>query len=120
MGSHHKRLGMQEIELSMMVAAVVFGCKLDAYASAARTVTLLFLRWLRNCSYTDSSQVLVRLQEIVACALNDLEQIIHRRNLLELFGQEPLQKIDRDVIILFSRKLDEPVDLIGDVNLLVE
>src|SRR5215813_13635792 len=29
-GSHHKRLTMHEIGRSMMVAAVIFGCKLDA------------------------------------------------------------------------------------------
>jgi hypothetical protein len=93
---------------------------MDANASPARTVTLLFFGRFRNGSNADSSQVLVRLQKIVASALDDLQQIIHRRNFLELLGQEPLQKINRDVIVLLSRELNQPIDLVGDMNLLIK
>jgi len=60
------------------------------------------------------------LQEIVASALENLEQIIHRRNFLELLSQKPLKEINRDVIVLLSREFDQAVDLIGHVNLLIE
>ncbi len=58
---------------------------------------------------SDSSQVFVRLQEIIARALDDPEQIIHRRDFLELFRQEPLEKIDRDIVVLLSREFDQPL-----------
>ena len=75
---------------------------------------------LWNRSYADSSQVFIRLQEIIARALDDLEQMIHRRYFLELLSQEPLQKINRDVVVRLSREFDQTVDLIGHVNLLIE
>src|SRR5215470_9119813 len=83
-------------------------------------VFFLFPGRFRNGSDADSSQVLIRLQEIVARALDNLQQIIHRRYFLELFSQEPLQKIDGNVVILLSRKLYQTIVLIRDVDLLVE
>src|SRR6266446_5814431 len=80
----------------------------------------LFLGRRRYCSDPHPRQVFVSLQQIVACALEDLEQIIHRRNFLELLGQEPLEEIDRDVIVLFLGKIDQGIDLLGHVNFLVE
>jgi hypothetical protein len=41
---------------------------------------------LWNRSYADSSQVFIRLQEIIARALNDLKQMIHGRYFLELLS----------------------------------
>ena len=50
----------------------------------------LLLRRLGHRSQPDTSQIFVRLQEIIARALNNLEQVIHRRNFLELLREEPL------------------------------
>src|SRR5438093_5240740 len=80
----------------------------------------LLLLWFWNRSDPYPREVLVGLQQIVASALENLEQIIHRRNFLELLGQEPLQEIDRDVVVLLPREFDEPVDLLGDMNFLIE
>jgi hypothetical protein len=75
---------------------------------------------LWNRSYADSSQVFIRLQEIIARALNDFEQMIHRRYFLKLLSQEPLQKINRDVVVRLSRESDQTVDLIGHMDLLIK
>ncbi len=80
----------------------------------------LFLGRRRYCSDPHPRQVFVRLQQIISSPLENLEQIIHRRNFLELLGQEPLEEIDRDVVVLLSGEFDEPVDLLGDMNFLVE
>ena len=79
------------------------------------------LCWFWNRSYADSSQVFIRLQEIIARALNDFEvnapsKILPRVSL----SQEPLQKINRDVVVRLSREGDQTVDLIGHVNLLIK
>ena len=39
---------------------------------------------------------------------------------LELFGQEPLKEIDRNVVVFFTGQCHQAVDLVGHVNLLVE
>ncbi len=78
------------------------------------------LRRFGHCSQPDPGEVFIRLQQIRPRALDDLQQIIHRRNFFELLGQEPLEKIDRDVIVLLSRQPDQPVDLLRDMNFLVE
>ena len=80
----------------------------------------LFFRRLWHCPQPDPRQILVGLQEICSSALDDLKQVIHRRDFLQLLGQEPLEKIDCDVVVLFSRKLDQSVDLVGDVDFLVQ
>src|SRR5207249_7954593 len=74
----------------------------------------------RNRSDSDARQILVRLKQIRPGPLDDLKQIIHRRNFLELLGQEPLEEIDRDVVVLLSGKLHQPVDLLGDMDFLVQ
>ena len=80
----------------------------------------LFLRRLRHCPNSYASQVLFGLQKIRPRALDDFQQIIHRRDLFELFGQEPLEKINRDVIVLLLREIDQRIDLLGDVHFLIE
>src|SRR6266567_3794243 len=80
----------------------------------------LFFGLFWNRTNSNSSEILVRLKQIRSRALDNFEQIVHRRNFLELFGQKPLEKIDRDVIVLFSRQSDQPVDLLRDMNFLVE
>jgi len=65
------------------------------------------------------ARLLISLQEIVSCALDNLQQIIHRRDFLELLSQEPLEKIDRDVVVLLSSEFHEPIDLLGDMNFLI-
>src|SRR5437773_259862 len=49
-----------------------------------------FFRRCWHGSYADAGEIFVGLQQIRPSALNDLQQIIHRRNFFELFGQEPL------------------------------
>src|SRR5205823_520125 len=56
------------------------------------------LRW--RCGHrldADAREVLFYAQEIVR-SLHDLEQTIHRGNFLQLLGQEPLEKIDRNEV----------------------
>ena len=77
-------------------------------------------RWIWHRLDSDARQIFVRLEQICSGALDDLEQVVHRRNFLELLSQEPLEKIDRDVIVLVSAERDQPVDLLGDMNFLVE
>src|SRR5438128_11448518 len=80
----------------------------------------LFFRRFGYRFNPDTSQILVSLKKIISRALQDFQEIIHRRNFLELFGQEPLQEIDRNVIILLPSQSDQPVDLLSDVNFLIE
>ena len=53
-------------------------------------------------------------------ALHDLEQRVHRGNFLELLGQEPLQEIIGDEVVLRARQFDQRVDLVGHFDFLVE
>src|SRR5436309_12842265 len=80
----------------------------------------LFFRRLWHCPQPDPRQILVGLQEICSSALDDLKQVIHRRHFLELLGEEPLQEIDRDIVVLLARQSHESVDLLGDMNFLIE
>ena len=77
----------------------------------------LLLRRFRHRPNPNPSQIFIRLQQVRPSTFDDLEQIIHRRNFFQLFGQEPLQEIDRDIIVLLSRELHQAVDLLGHVNL---
>ena len=64
-----------------MVLFVSFACSADVIGHKARPalpgemieVGNLFLRWLRHRSYSNTSEILIGLQEIIARAFNDLE-----------------------------------------------
>ena len=47
----------------------------------------------------DPGEIFLHLEKIVRAALDNFQEIIHRRHFLELLGQEPLEKIDRDVVV---------------------
>src|ERR1017187_2695137 len=83
-------------------------------------VTLLFFRRLGHRLHPDASQILVGLEQVVTRALDDFEEIVHRRNFLELLSQKPLQKVDRDVILFVAGQLDQRIDLMGHFDLLIE
>ena len=70
--------------------------------------------------HTHPGQIFFHLKQIVRTPLNDFQETIHRRHFLQLFGQEPLEKIDRDVVILRPRQFNERVDLMRDLHFLVE
>ena len=72
----------------------------------------LLLRWRRHRAYSNTREIFISLQEIIARALNDLEQTIHRRYFLELLSQEPLQEINCNVVVRVSREFDQTIDLI--------
>src|SRR6476469_9506672 len=73
------------------------------------THRLSLLRGLRHRPDADSRQVFIGLQQVRSRPVYDLEKIIHRRNFFELFGQKPLQKIDRDVSFSESARPTSPL-----------
>jgi hypothetical protein len=75
---------------------------------------------LRHGLHANAGEIFVGLKKIVASALYDLEQIVHRGNFLELLGQEPLEEIDRDIILFLARQLHERVDLMRHLHFLIE
>src|SRR5713101_2555395 len=90
----HKRLTMHESIMSILALRIEFFRFNDS----------TLIRWRRGHGFhTDAGEVFVGLQEIVARALDDFEQTIHRRNFFELLGQKPLEKVDGDVVVLLSR-----------------
>ena len=70
--------------------------------------------------HADPRQIFLHAQKIGRAALHDLEQRVHRGNFLELLGQEPLQEIVRDVVVLGAGQFDQRVDLLRHFDFLVE
>src|SRR5262245_10274376 len=67
-----------------------------------------------------ASEVLLDVQEIVAAALDDGEELGHGRDLLALLLEEPVQELLADELPLLARLLHELDDLVGDPLLLLE
>ena len=42
---------------------------------------------------------------------------LRQRDFLELFAEEPLQKIERDIVLLFGRERNQVIDLLGGHHL---
>ena len=60
------------------------------------------------------------MEEVVPPALDDRQELGHRRDLLALLLQEPVQELLPDELALLARELDELDDLVGDALLLLE
>src|SRR5215212_9539425 len=65
-------------------------------------------------------EVLLREQRVLARALDDPEQVGHRRDLLDLLPDEPLHELLRGVVLLLAGDRRERVDLLRDPPLLRE
>src|SRR5713101_1433204 len=103
------RLGIRSLRLSLRE-------RIEVRGKSSR----LFLWRRRNGANSNSREVFIGLQQIGAGPLDDLEQTIHRRNFFELLGQKPLEKIDRDVVVLLSSQRNQSVDLLSDMNFLIQ
>ena len=67
-----------------------------------------------------SSHVVLDVEQVIAGAAHDLEQVVHRRDLLELLVDEPLQEAAREVVALLDGEVHEVVEGPGDAQLGVE
>src|SRR6266545_2562992 len=86
-------------------AARRLGCHRIVAASAARVLA--------------RDELLERHRQVTD-ALGDLQQLGHRRDLLDLFLQEPLHELLAEVVALVARDLEEIADLPADRLLLIE
>src|SRR6266853_1142135 len=120
MSSHPLRTIVRSGSESLPLSNKSCSRKMDAAAWPERQSNGSRCWRCRNGSHANPSKVLIGLQQIIPCPPENLKQIIHRRNFLELLGQEPLEEIDRDVVVLLSGEFDEPVDLLGHMNFLIE
>jgi hypothetical protein len=59
-------------------------------------------------------------QVLLAGAAHDLEQILHRTDLLDLFLNEPVEEILGSVVVLVASDVVQVVDLTGNFMLPVE
>src|SRR5215207_7373202 len=65
-------------------------------------------------------EVLLGEQRVVARALDDAQQVGHRRDLLDLLLDEPLHELLARVVARLARGRGETVDLVGHALLLLE
>jgi hypothetical protein len=65
-------------------------------------------------------EVLLGQQRVVARALDDAQEVGHRRDLLDLLLDEPLHELLRRVVALLARDAGQRVDLLGHALLLLE
>src|SRR6476646_9376150 len=65
-------------------------------------------------------EVLLGQQRVLARALDDAQEVGHRRDLLDLLLDEPLHELLRRVVALLARDAGQRVDLLGDALLLLE